>query len=556
MEQSDPSFNLIIVSDLAPGAAGPSRVRPVDKDSLDALLREIGPSIEVPGGGARTVVTFQDFKDFRPERLAPRIPAVVDLLEFRKQVSELASGGGSVDAVRALLRQLGAYPELARALETALLPPSPKTAPAPAPPKPAGPVPAGGVFDLVDAEGTPAPEAVSPEQAERMTAKLIDAVLGTTAAKPAPAALRAVAAQAEAALAPMLRAVLRDARFQELESAWRGLRLLVRSIDFRAGVRLHVLAAPRAALLKALRDTAFPLADDLRSQGKTSCLLLDFSFDGSEEELVTIAEEASVRSLPVLASAGLEVAVRELAAGLGDASQSAWVKLRASQASRWLALAANRFLLRTPYGATGDPAKGLTFEEGEAALPWGRPGWLLAAFVASSFAKSGWGTDFSGRAASEAVEPLPIRPGEGETTPLESDLSEAAANALGDAGLLPLACRRGHDRPFAAGTSTVYKTPKDEPTTTLRYALFAAPIAASVESLLGHIDMTYGIEDIAKTIGAALQLLGLTEAGSLYTASASAVPGARPSVAVRIHPSGGVLRGLPDLNFEVPIALH
>jgi type VI secretion system protein ImpC len=354
----------------------------------------------------------------------------------------------------------------------------------------------------------------------------------------------------------MLRAVLRDARFQQLEGAWRGLRLLVRSIDFRAGVRLHVIAAPRASLLKAVRDTALPLADDLRSQGKTSCLLLDCSFDGSEEELVTIAADAAPRSLPVIASAGLEVAVRELAAGMGDASQSAWVTLRGSESSRWLSLAANRFLLRAPYGATGDPAKGLTFEEGDEALLWGRPGWLLAAFVASSFAKSGWGCDFSGRAAAEAVEPLPIRSGEGETTPLESDLSEAAANALGDAGLLPLACRRGHDRPFAAGTATVYKARKDEPTTTLRYAFFAAPIAAAMESLLGAIDMTYSIEEIAKTIGAALQLLGMTPEGALYSATAIPAGGGRPAVSVRVKPQGGVLRGLPDLSFDVPIALH
>jgi len=354
----------------------------------------------------------------------------------------------------------------------------------------------------------------------------------------------------------MLAAVLRDARFQELEGAWRGLRLLVRSIDFRAGIRVHVIAAPRATLVRALRDAALPLADDLRSQGKTSCLLLDVSFDGSEPELVTIAEDAAARSLPVIASAGLEVAVRELAAGLGDASQSAWTTLRAAPASRWVSLAANRFLLRAPYGAAGEPVKGLAFEEPAGAPAWGRPGWLLAAFVAASFAKSGWGTDFSGRDAASAVEPLPIRPGEEGATPLESDLSEAAANALGDAGLLPLACRRGHDRPFAAGTATVYKTKKDEPTTTLRYALFAAPVAASMESLLGHIDMTYSVEEIAKTIGAALNLLGMTEGGSLYSATAAPVGGGRPAVAVRIKPQAGVLRGLPDLSFDVPIALH
>ena len=417
MEQSDPTFNLIVVSDLTPGAGGAPRVRAVDKDSLDTLLREIGPTIEIPVGGGRAPVTFQEFKDFRPERLAARVPAVANLLEFRKQVQELAAGGGSIDAVRASLQQLGAYPQLARALEAALetRPEAPAAAPSPSA-RPAAPVPSGSLFDLVDTGGAVDPETASPEQVERTTARLIDAVLGGSASgsKPVPAALRSVGAQAEAAVAPMLRAVLRDPRFQELEAAWRGLRLLVRSVDFRAGVRLHVISASRANLMGALRAAALPLADDLRSQGKTCTLLLDFSFDGSEQELVAIAEEAAPRSLPVIASAGLEVAVRDIAAGMGDASQATWVRLRNSQAARWLALAANRFLLRTPYGAAGDPARGLEFEEitgPDTPLPWGRPGWILAAFVAGSFARTGWGADFSGRDGSAAVESLPLRPG-------------------------------------------------------------------------------------------------------------------------------------------------
>src|SRR5688572_33119053 len=140
MEPSEPSFHLIVVSDLAPGASAARRVRAVDKDSLDGLLREIGPSIEVPGGGARTVVTFQDFKDFRPDRLAAKVPAIANLLEYRKLVQDLAGGESSLDAVRASLRKLGAYPDLARALERALAsrPSAPAAAPAPAAPVPPG----------------------------------------------------------------------------------------------------------------------------------------------------------------------------------------------------------------------------------------------------------------------------------------------------------------------------------------------------------------------------------------------------------------------------------
>jgi type VI secretion system ImpB/VipA family protein len=560
MEQSDPSFNLIVVSDLAPGASGPPRARAVDKDSLDELLRSSGPSIEVPGGGVRCALTFQDFKDFRPERIAARVPAIANLIEFRKQVLELAGGGGSVDAVRKALEKVGAAPQLATALEAALRS-SAKAAPAaPAAPKPAVPVPPGGLFDLVDLGSGTSSDEPSPEEIGKTTEKLIDLVLGNSGGpKPLPAALRSVAALAESAVAPMLRAVLHDARFQDLEAAWRGLRLLVRSVDFRAGCRLHAIAAPRKDLLRAVRDVALPLADDLRSQGKTACLLLDVTFDGSEDELPKLAEDAAARSLPVIASAGLEVALREIAAGMGDASQGEWIRLRSNPAARNIALAANRYLYRNSYGASGDPTRDLAFEErtgADAPLPWGRPGWLLGVFVASSFAKTGWGTDFAGREAAAALEALPMRPGEADTTPLESDLSEAAANALGEAGLLPVACRRGNDRPFAAGTATVYKSKKDEPATTLRYALFAAPVAAAMESLLAHLDTTRGIEEIARTIGAALQIMGMTASGTLYGASAAPAADGRPVVSVRVRPQGGVLRGLPDLSFDVPLTFH
>jgi hypothetical protein len=211
-----------------------------------------------------------------------------------------------------------------------------------------------------------------------------------------------------------------------------------------------------------------------------------------------------------------------------------------------------------PYGAASDPAKDLAFEEisGDEPLLWGRPAWGLGVFIAASFARTGWGVDFAGRDSAAPLEALPLRPGPEATTPLEADLTEAAANALGDAGLLPLACRRGNDRPFAAGTATVYKAGKGEPTTTLRYALFAAPVAAAMESLLGHLDMTCGMEEIARTIGAALQIMGMAEGGAVYAASAAPAGEGRPAVAVRIRPQGGVLHGLPDLTFEVPIALH
>ncbi len=502
MDPAEPSLDLIVVADLFPGRAPPDAPRSVDKDSLDEFLRQGGPTLSLPGG----TLTFREFRDFRPERLAERLalsgPAV----------------GGPVE--RLPVGASGA-------------PPAPRPqSPPPPPALPTAPreVPAGGLFDLVDTG--PAPESPPPD-VRRTVNELVAAVVGPARSGP-PAGTPSAP--------PLLREVLHHPAFLELESAWRGLRYLVRSTDFRAGARLHVVWAGRRDLLRAAREIALPFADDRRSQGRVACLLLDFALEASAaglEEAGSIAEAAASRSVPVLASAGSS----------GPPDETAWRALRRRPASRWLALAANRVLLRPPYGKEVDPVRGFEFEEG-APRAWGRPAWVLGALVASSFARTGWGTDFTGAEAAGDLEPLPV------ATPLETDLSEPAARALAEAGFLPLACRKNSDRPFAASGAAVYDAPKDEPPGSLRHALFSAQVAASLGPLLSYLDPSHGPEEIARTVGAALQILGLTPSGPAYAVEAVPSTEGRPAVRLRIAPCGPPLRGLAPLVLDVPIPHH
>jgi hypothetical protein len=487
MEPTEPSLDLIVVADLFPGRTLPGAPWSIDKDSLEAFLREGAPSLSLPAGA----LTFREFRDFRPERLAERLPA---------------------------------------AAPAATSPPPAPAPPPAAPPPPPREVPQGGIFDLV--QTGPAPEPPAPDV--RKTVESLVAAVAGSAGAPARPETRAAP--------PLLRDVLHHPAFLELESAWRGLRFLVRSVDFRAGAKLHAIAAGRRDLVRAAREVALPFADDLRSQGRVACLLLDFAFESSAADLAdagAIAEAAAPRSVPVLASAG--------ASGAPD--EEAWRALRGRPASRWLALAANRVRLRAPYGEDQDPVRGFDFAEGECRA-WGRPAWVVGALVASSFARTGWGTDFTGPQAAAGLEPLPVAP------PIESVLSEPAAQALSDAGFLPLACRRDSDRVFAASGAAVYDAPKGEPPGSLRHALFAAQVAASLEPLLSYLDPSRGPEEIARTVGAALQILGLTPGGPAYAVEAAPSPEGRPAVRLRIVPCGPPLRGLPPLVLEVPIPLH
>jgi hypothetical protein len=519
MAVDTPSLALALVSDLRPGRPPAGGPKEVDPDSLDALLAEAAPGIEVSVAGAPVRLSFAAFKDFRPDRIAARTPALGTLLEISKQALELAASGGDPASLRP---SLAAHPELARFLEM--------------PAAPAAPVPTGGVFDLVDS----APAADSPAKA---LDRLVEAMCPGSAADPRRRdALRLLSKRAADLTAPFLREILRHPRFRALESAWLGLRRLVRSIDFRAGARLHVVAADPPSRLDAVRGLALPLAADLRSRGRTVVLVLDAEFDGGEEDLRAISSTCAAASVPLVTGGGAACAIREAAARLGDAGQAGWDAFRNGEAAAWTVLATNAFRLRLPYGKDADPVRGLDFEEGPAEPALGGAAIVVASLLAASQAKHGWALDFAGREAAARLEPFPCTP------PLQAELDEASARGLADAGLLPLASLRDSDRAFAASAGSARRGGAS-----FRQALFAAQVSAGLQPLLAYLDPSKSPDEIARTIAAGVRLLGFAPGGAeLYGVSAS-VADAPPAIDLVVTPSSGLLRGLAPLSFRIPL---
>jgi hypothetical protein len=555
METSDGSLDLVVVADLALGRDRASRIQEVDKDSLDEFLDRTAPAVEMAPG---TPISFASFKDFRPERLAVRLPAVAQLRNARAQALEAAAGRGSAASLKETLGGLGEWRSLAGLLDRP---------PPPVAPPPTTPAPSGGIFDLVDVQEADGP---TPAPSTGAAQRLIDLVVGHApmAGAPSPADFRAIADRLEGAVAPLLRSVVRDPAIRNLEQAWRGLRWLVRSVDFRAGTRLHVVPSDGRNLRDAVRRIVLPFAIERRTAGRRICLLLDFAFDPFSPEQVAELQEittaAAEQSVPLLASA--EAAdLESLASRLNDRSNEAWHRLRDRESSRWLALAANRFLLRLPYGRGMDAVRDFAFEENPAGEPpqflWGRPGWWVAALVASSVARTGWGVDLAGREAAESLEALPVREmtrrhGEPIQIPLEGDLGEPAARDLLEAGVLALVCRPNSDRPFAAGTPSVHRDAPQEPTTSWRQSLFAAHVAVSLQRLLDQLDLSKSLDEIARTLAAGMEILGLTEHGAAYTVRGEPSRDPAPAVILRVRPEGAPLRGLHELRLDVPIPLH
>ena len=128
-------------------------------------------------------------------------------------------------------------------------------------------------------------------------------------------------------------------------------------------------------------------------------------------------------------------------------------ELRRAPESIRIGLALPRFLIRQPYGKSGDPIQTLPFEEltpgfSHECYLWANPAFLCGHLLLRSFASDGWNLELGG--AGGEIGGLPVhsfRAGaEKKTTPCaEAWLSEKAAEAILSRGLMPVLSVRGRD---------------------------------------------------------------------------------------------------------------
>ena len=576
--RQDLPLDLVVIADL--GSDGRSelwgRVRRLENDGLPALMLEARPGVTLESSGAPLRLEFGDLRAFRPEAVAPQLPEARALLELRRRLTQR---GVSSDDLGQIVHELPDGSPLRQALSSALAErpadaPKAHAPPAPAAPPPAAPATSGdleALFRMVEvgdgAERTSAaPEAASSGRALDRLVRLLG--IGGAGARVATATQQGLAGAVDEALAETLRPALHHPRFQALEQTWMGLRFLMRRIDHRSGIRVFVLPARRESSGRLAREALVPFAEEQRRDARVVLAIADFDF-GAESDLSLAADLAAAGAsarTPVVA--GVDPAllgltslaelsrIEDLATLLGDSSHSAWNALRDRDASRWLALAANRFLLRQPYGREHDAVKGFAFEENPspavARYLWGRASWLLAERVAASFARCGWGVRLSGQDEESRVADLdvwmaPARGGETAPAPLEALLAEARVDELVECGILPAVCRRDDDFAFFAATPMVHRranaAPHESRRDSLAFAMFEAQISAWVEHLdaFGHFASD---TERAAAIARGLEVLSATGEGpSIETRFEDG--------ALHIAPWRDPLRGLPELTLPL-----
>ncbi|WDT77634.1 MAG: type VI secretion system contractile sheath large subunit [Candidatus Manganitrophus sp.] len=353
-------------------------------------------------------------------------------------------------------------------------------------------------------------------------------------------AVDAVMKELDEMLGAQLNAILHHPEFQRLEAVWRGIKFLVDRTDFREPIEIELLHAPKEQLAEIFDRDVFQPESEGTAEAPVSMIIADYIFDRSPRDidlLQDLAEKAEQLQAPLVTSVGPaflglesigEMEPLDAVGNLFDQTEYIkWRSLRQGNASRWLAVLFNRFLLRLPYGPEQNRVKRFDFRESirsERLFLWGNPVWGLASLLTASFAKTGWCSEITGARGGGMIEDLPLREiarrnGEKGQLPLEAPISEEHRIDLAANGILTLTCRLNADAVVLPAVPSVhqperYPDPRETALSAARaafpYQLVAGRLSQAIGRVAGEIGegkSTVAIEQIfTKVLAASLSV--------------------------------------------------
>ena len=295
-------------------------------------------------------------------------------------------------------------------------------------------------------------------------------------------------AEIDAKLSQQMDEILHHANFQALESAWRGLKLLVDRTDFRENTHIELINASKQDLLEDFEDSPDIVQSGLYKHVYTAeygqfggkpvgALISNYYFGPSAPDIKTMQYVASVASMshaPFIAAAGPQFFGLESFNGLPDLKDlkdhfegpqfAKWQAFRERDDARYVGLTLPRFLLRTPYDPIENPVRSFVYKENVSNSHedylWGNTAFTFATRLTDSFAKYRWCPNIIGPQNGGAVEDLPLHHfesmGEIETKiPTEVLVSDRREYELAEEGFIALTMRKGSDNAaFFSANST------------------------------------------------------------------------------------------------------
>ncbi|CAM2806444.1 MULTISPECIES: type VI secretion system contractile sheath large subunit [Vibrio] len=284
--------------------------------------------------------------------------------------------------------------------------------------------------------------------------------------------------------------VLHDKSFQQMESAWRGLKLFIDRTDFRENNKVELLHATKDELLEdfefAPETTQSGLYKHVYSAGygqfggePTGAIIGNFAFTPSTSDIKLMQYLGALGAMshaPVISSVGPEFFgiesfeelpnIKDIKAIFESPQYTKWRALRESEDARYLGLTAPRFLLRVPYDAIDNPIKSFNYSENVSESHehylWGNTAFAFATRLTDSFAKYRWCPNIIGPQSGGTVEDLPVHVFESmgalqSKIPTEVLITDRKEFELAEEGFIALTMRKGSDNAAFFSANSIQK---------------------------------------------------------------------------------------------------
>ncbi len=312
-------------------------------------------------------------------------------------------------------------------------------------------------------------------------------------AKADKAAVDSMITAIDSKLSKQLDAILHNPTFQKLESAWRGLKLMVDRTNFRENCRVELLNVSKEDLQADFEDAPEVAKSGLYKLAYTAeygqfggepyaAMIANYEFGPGPQDIALLQKVASVATMahaPFISSAGAKFfgiedytklpGLNDIKSLMEGPQYAKWRGFRESDDARSVGLVAPRFLLRLPYGEDTVPVKAFNYQEqvkgDHKSYLWGNSAFTFATKLTDSFSKYRWCPNIIGPQSGGTVENLPLHQyqsmGEIETkVPTEVLISERREYELSEEGFISLSMRKGSDNAcfFSANSCQKPKT--------------------------------------------------------------------------------------------------
>jgi type VI secretion system protein ImpC len=455
----EPPFHILVLGDWTGDgpkrAVGDRRAVEIDRDNFDDVLGRLGVKLDLeqPNTEALTL-EFRELDDFHPDRIFDRLPMFARLRDLRSRLLSTDNFNDAAREVRSWFKVDEPAAETTSQTNSA-------------------PQDSAGVLDAILSGSTgPAPKLAPSRDVAALIKDLVRPHLVSVDENEQTALIAAV----DAATGDLMRRILQDKRFKDLEASWRGLYLLIRRAETDTELKIYILNITKDELAEDLRSLSdlndsklFKIvvdeAIDVPGADPWAAIIGNYSFAPIRDDvaaLMRIAKISAAADAPFISHMRPDVlGVKSLEKESDpsnwklsgdDERTKLWTLLRAMPEAEYLGMTIPRFLSRLPYGRESEPLERFQFEEFDDVpkhddYVWSNSCFVAALLLAQSFAANGWEMD---QQFIQDVERLPMHvyklDGETVFQPCaEVLLTQTGCEIMMEHGLMPLVSYKNTD---------------------------------------------------------------------------------------------------------------